>query len=225
MLACQLQADPIVNWVSDSYGSFDVILTGTGPGWTGDVTSPSGLWELHSGNIIQYPNLSGNPNLPPVMIDNYGSATFLGPLPSQFPALDPLSPINTPFIGTEGGYMQFCDPATPINGENPMNYGYLCELSFYGSFQNWVGASTLSITSIPDTSDPSTWTWAAEYSAVGQSLEAVTPVPEPSPVSLGALAVVLGMVSYFFRSWQPARSLKLAMQKIKPTERTRRQRF
>jgi hypothetical protein len=199
MMACQLRADPSVNWVSDSYGSFDVVLTGTGPGWSGTITSPSGLWQMYSGNIIQDPFPSNNPNLPPVMLGNSGTVTYMGVLPSQLPAPDISSPIHSVSIGTAGGYMQFFDPSAPLNAGSPMNYGYLSELSFYGSFQDWAGMSTLSITSIPNPNDVSTWTWAAEYKASGESLRMITPVPEPSTVSLVTLAIVFGIASIYYK--------------------------
>ncbi len=210
MIVGRLQADPFVDWVSDSFSSFDVILTGTGPGWTGTITSSSGLWQFHSANNIQYPFLSSNPELPPVMLGNSGYMTFLGPLPSQFTSPDPLSIFSTASIGTAGGFMQFFDPLAPINVGSPINYGYLAELSFYGSYQNWVGSSTFSVTSIPDVNDVSTWTWQAEYQASGQSLQVVTPVPEPNTTALVALAALLGIAFKFCKSRKPDKAPVLA---------------
>lgn len=203
MMACQLQADPSVDWVSDAYDSFDVILTGTGAGWSGTITSPSGLWQFYSANNIQYPFSSGNPSLPPLMLGNSGYMTFLGLLPAQFPEPDPLGVIHSVSLGTPGGYMQFCNPVAPATGANPMNYGYLSELSTYGSYQDWSGISTFSITSIPDVNDVSGWTWQAEYKASGQSLE-IAPVPEPGPVSWVVLAAFFMFTFRFCQKQKPA---------------------
>ena len=208
--ACSLQADPYVDWVSDSYSSFDVILSGTGPGWTGTVTSPSGLWQLSTYNIIQY---SAPSSVTPgqVMVDNSGYATFLGQLPPLFP---PPNPFNSAVsIGTFGGYNQFFDPAGPINDGNPMNYGYLVGA-------NWWGDSTISVTSTPNLEDVSTWGWTAEYMASGASLVFVTPVPEPTTTSIGVLIVILGFASKLYKD----RTRKLLAQRIIGNKTSRFQR-
>jgi len=194
MAAGPLRADPTIDWISDSYSSFDVILMGTGLGWSGIITSPSDLWQLDSANIIQYPFPGGDPNQPPVMLDNYGHATFLGQLPPQFPPPGSNTVTQTAAVGTFGGYQQFFQPVAPINDGNPLNYGYLCELSSFGPYENWSGSSTFSVTSIPDTNDVSTWTWMAEYSASGESLQ-ITSTPEPDTLALGAVAILLGILS------------------------------
>jgi len=200
MTVCQLQADPSVSWISDSYDSFDVRLAGTGPGWTGTITSPSGLWQLYSANTLQYPF---SLELPLAMIGNGGRATFLGPLPAPLPAPDPLSINSTVSIGTPGGYMQFSDPVAPISGANPMNYGYLSTLSFYGAYSDWGGMSTFSITSIPDVNDLSTWTWQAEYAASGENM-GITPAPEPNAISLVILTALMGVAVRACRKRRPA---------------------
>lgn len=61
-----------VAWNADSYSGWEVTLTGTGlfsgtdpvygpsgpaVGWTGVVTSPSGLWQLDTVNTCYYPAL------------------------------------------------------------------------------------------------------------------------------------------------------------------------
>ena len=194
MTVCKLQAaDPAVNWISDSYGSFDVVLTGTGPGWSGTVTSPSGLWQLFSANVINLQCPSPASSL--VFVENVGNATFLGQLPPQVPAPNPsaMAPFNTPSIGTYGGYMDQFSPAAPINDENSLVYGYLNDLSDFGPYQDWSGMSTISITSIPNPDDPSTWIWMASYAACGENLEA----PEPSTISFAALAAIFGILRVF----------------------------
>jgi len=184
---CKLQADPSIDWISDSFSSFDFILTGTGPGWSGTISSPSGLWQYYTGNIIQYPSsVSGE-----VLIDNYISANFLGQLPSEFL---PPAPYDTTSIGTFGTYNDYFYPELPINDGSSLTYGYLCTLSAYGPFQDWGGESTISVTSIPDPNNVSTWTWTAEYKASGENLEGV---PEPAILSIGALAATLGIAPIF----------------------------
>ncbi len=195
MTVCKLQAaDPSVNWISDSYGSFEVILTGTGPGWSGTVTSPSGLWQLQTANVIGCPT----PTSSLVFVDNVGDATFLGQLPSQFPAPSSSAgaPFNTASICTFGGYLDYFQSFAPINDGNSLIYGYLNELSKYGPFQDWFGMSTISITSIPNPEDPSTWTWTAKYTASGENLEA----PEPSTISIMGVAALLGIARLFCKN-------------------------
>lgn len=189
MAACKLQAGLSVNWISDSSSSFDVILTGTGPGWSGTITSPSGLWQLYSANIIDYP--ASGQNTPQVFIDNVGVATFLGSLSPQFPTPDSsaLVPFNAASIATFGGYQDYFNPVTPINDGNPLVDGYLAAL-------HWGGMSTISVTSLPNLINESTWTWTANYSACGLSLEA----PEPNTLSFGVLAITFGMAYRFRKS-------------------------
>lgn len=195
---CKLQAaDPSVDWISDSYGSFDVVLSGTGPGWSGTIQSPSGLWQLQSANVIacsaQTPSLA--------FVDNVGNATFLGKLPPEILAPDPsaAAPFNTASIGTYGGYMDQSSPNTPITGHNSLVYGFLHDLSDCGPFLNWSGMSTISITSIPNPDDISTWTWIAQYTASGQSLESPNlEAPEPSTISFAALAAIFCIARIFW---------------------------
>jgi hypothetical protein len=197
LTVCRLQAaGPSIDWVSDSYSSFDVVLSGTGPGWSGTVTSPSGLWQLLSANII---NLTcPTPTSSLVFVDNVGNATFLGQLPAQFAAPDPssIAPFNTASIGTYGGYTDYFSPAVPISDENDLVYGYLHDLSNDGPYQDWSGMSTMTIISMPNPNDISTWTWMATYAAYGQNLEA----PEPTTLSMTALAAVLSFSSMFCKS-------------------------
>ena len=190
LTVCRLPAaNPSVDWISDSCSSFDVVLSGTGPGWSGTVTSPSGLWQLFSANIF---NLTcPTPTSSLVFVDNVGNATFLGQLPPQIPAPNPssIAPFNTASIGTYGGYMDQFSPIAPISDENSLVYGFLHDLSNDGPYQDWSGMSTITITSMPNPNDMSTWTWMANYAACGQNLD----TPEPSTLSLTVLAAILGI--------------------------------
>jgi hypothetical protein len=206
MLVSKLQADPSVDWISDSYSSFDVVLSGTGLGWSGSVTSPSGLWSLSSANIIQYPS-SFNPTL--ISVENVGEATFLGQLPSQFIPPDPSAnpPFSTASISVFGGYQDYF-PVAPLNDGNPLNDGYLANL--YDSpddSENWEGNSTISITSIPSINDVSTWTWTAEYEASGASLEGLVDVPEPKTIA--AFSFIIGIASIFLKRQKHGNFLNL----------------
>ena len=189
MSVCKLQAGPSVDWISDTYGSFNVVLSGIGPGWSGTITSPSGLWQLSSANVIYYPVPEQNTSK--VFIDNVGAATFLGSLSPQFTGPDPSTPVpfNTVSIGTYGGYQGYFYPAAPIKDGNPLIYGYLSGL-------DWSGMSIFSITSMPNVNDPSSWAWTASYSAGGENLEA----PEPNTISFGTLAIIFGMAFGFCKS-------------------------
>ncbi len=95
--------------------------------------------------------------------------------------------------------MDYFSPVAPIKDENNLAYGYLNNLSDFGPYQDWSGLSTISITSIPDPNDPSTWTWMASYSACGENLEA----PEPNTMSFAAVATILGILRMFCKSQKP----------------------
>jgi hypothetical protein len=186
---------PSINWISDSYNSFDVVFSGTGTGWSGTIISPSGLWQLFTGNLIDpYVNPINNQTL--VYIDNVGIATFLGQLPSQYTTPNVGDDPPGVSLGTYGGYNNYFAPVAPIQDGNGLGHGYLANLGDYlisppgsqtDASLNWGGDSTISVTSIPDVNDTSTWTWTAEYYASGGSLE----VPEPSTIALAGLSGAL----------------------------------
>ncbi len=196
-MACSLHAGPapFVQWIADSTSAFDVVLTGTGAGWSGTLMSPSGDWKLQSANIIAY--TCANPSSPQVAVDNSGNATFEGALSPQLPAPNPSAnaPFNAATIGTYGGYLDHFNPVAPISDKNGLVYGYLSDLSDFGPYLDWSGLSTISITSMPDPNDPSTWTWMAQYTACGQNLAA----PEPNALSIIALAGVLVICKRCFK--------------------------
>jgi hypothetical protein len=201
-----LQADtaPFIDWVSDSSSLFNVTLTGTGAGWSGTITSPSGLWQLNTGNIVGYDG--ANEASRQVFVENVGNATFEGQLPSQFPAPNPAAvvPFNAATIGTYGGYMDYFSPQAPINDKSSLVYGYLNELSDYGPYADWSGICTFCITSMMNPNDPSTWTWTAEYTACGQNLA----TPEPKTISICALA------GLFCATWMFCKRYKFTLKLI-----------
>lgn len=199
MTVCSLHADlTSANWISDGYNSFDVILGGTGLGWSGDITSPSGLWDLNSQNTVEYPGSQTGI----VYIQNSGVATFLGQLPSQYTPIVSGQNWGGPTgvaIGTFGNYgPDGYAIGGPINDGAGLTVGYLANLgsNIYPGIDNpltWSGLGTISVTSIPNVNDVSTWTWSAEWKASGGSLA----VPEPSVVSVSVLATALGMAFRF----------------------------
>jgi hypothetical protein len=193
MLVGKLQADPSVDWISDSLGSFDVLLTGNGLGWSGTLTSPSGLWSLSSDNLIEYPFII-DPDAPTplVSVENVGEATFLGQLSSQYVPPNPSDfPLyDTASIGSYGGYSDYFSPTAPINDGNNFSSGYLSE---YG----WSGSSTISITSIPNINDVSTWTWTAQYTASGPGL--IVPVSAPEPTTIAVFSFFLSVAFIFLK--------------------------
>lgn len=191
---------PSTDWISDSYSSFDVVLSGTGPGWFGTITSPSGLWQLDSVNEVE-PVVNDINNQTDVQIANFGTATFIGQFPSQYipPSIagnDPSAPGVA--IGTFGGYQDEFPPVAPIHDGNNLDAGYLIQLGGHlvspppgevvDPSLDWHGSSTISVTSIPDVNDASTWTWNAEYYASGGSLEEI---PEPTTLALAGLSAAL----------------------------------
>jgi hypothetical protein len=191
-----------VNWVSDTYNSYDVILSGTGLGWAGTVSSPSGLWQVDSDNFIEY---SPEPYTTySVDVGNTGDAVYLGQLPSQYPTPTPYQPsqiggpnLSGAAIYSGNNYVDVFQPIAPINDGNWFGEqgSYLCQGRSdpvdYPNL-NWSGSSTISVTSIPNVNDTSTWTWQAEYYASGTSLQ---PAPEPATISIATLATVLGIAS------------------------------
>jgi hypothetical protein len=124
-------------------------------------------------------------------------------LPPQMPAPDPFAtaPFNTVSIGTYGGYMDSFSPNALITDENNLAYGFLHDLSDCGPYLNWSGMSSISITSMPNPDDISTWTWMAKYAASGENLEA----PEPNTISIAGLAAVFGITRLFCKFPKPRR--------------------
>jgi hypothetical protein len=187
MTAGRLQAGSVLygaTWMSDSYCGFDVIFSGTGPGWSGSLVSPSGLWQLDSDNVVEYPvGLKGQQG---IFIANWGVATYLGSLPANFPAPDssPNAPFNAASLFTCGNYQDFSG--------TPLSAGYLGE-------QGWSGTACITITSMPDMADVSTWSWRAEYEASGPTL-----APEPKTISILYLAAAGGFFRTLFKRRKPA---------------------
>jgi hypothetical protein len=70
--------------------------------------------------------------------------------------------------------------------------------------------STITVTSMPSLNSTSGWDWSANYSACGGSLAA----PEPSPISLAALAGVIIIASSFREKLKRDRTLSGA---VKPS--------
>jgi hypothetical protein len=97
-----------------------------------------------------------------------------------------------PFVVNHVGRLEFLLPtwADPnyLGGpaESYFNSSTNSGSTFLWAPSGWRGGETLIITSMPVLTDESTWTWTLEYSASGPSL-----IPEPSMVSLGAVALVM----------------------------------
>jgi len=165
------RADINIQWTTDSYSAFDVLISGTGS-WQGTITSPSGLWQLSAQNTFDY-----NTYYPtqPIWIGNYGTMTFLGQLPSSIDS-NP-APFDNRLMT-----QLYSDPHSFLDSHENNNWdeGYTF-LSGIG----WSGSVPVTVTSFPVVTDPSTWTWTAEYQATGPSLAPTpTPVPEPGTVAL-----------------------------------------
>jgi hypothetical protein len=220
LTVCRLQANPSVDWISDSFNSVDVIISGTG--LDGSIyygnsflneslaTSPSGLWVVSANVGFAYPtsfmDVHGNAMLD---LSNGGALAFLGELPSQYP-VTPLNGFNGQYgsgasLWNGSGYLDAFNPLAPIHDGNLLE-------TQNSQFQlpGWTGNSTVSITSIPDLNDLSTWTWTEELYAAGPGLGVI---PEPSTLSFGALAAMLGLAGKLYRRRQamlprlaPARS-------------------
>jgi len=191
------------DWISDGYDSFDVVLNGTGPGWSGSINSPSGLWQVYSWDYVAY-NTALEPS---VLVGNDGAGVYLGQLPPEYPSAGQFNPnanAGGPSIHDVQSYTDVFTPGTTITDQNALSAGYLAGVGMTGyPYLDWTGMATLSITSMPDLNDASTWTWSAECSASGTSLitlSGLTFVPEPGAVSIGILGAILGIVSISCRS-------------------------
>jgi hypothetical protein len=190
MMWHQTKAEPTVTWIADSPGSFDVVLSGTGPGWSGAIYSPSGLWRLWTENTVaQYQIFPGRSD-PLVGVATSAAAVYLGQLPPWYPTPPPFYP-DAPIPIMAGGadltspssYFDMFEPVAPIIDGNALDVGYLCGYSniLPEPFLDWYGLCHITVSSIPDWYDPSTWVWSSEFHASG------TPIPEPSVLPLGAL--------------------------------------
>ena len=176
-LAVSAAADVTTQWVQDSYSGFDVLFTGTGfdslptggSGWQATVTSPSGLWQLDTLNFATYKTDPAYSAFP-LEVFNRGTMTFLGQLPVT---LDP-SPSPGDNILQVKAYDDYFAASAPIQDGT----------HWFGCFlvsQGWQGYNPITIDSLPVVTDPTTWTWTAEYVAAGPSL---APIPEPGSVLL-----------------------------------------
>ena len=171
------RANVNIQWNTDSYSAFDVTISGTGS-WQGTITSPSGLWQLNALNTFAYS--TGDPGNP-VNIANYGIMTFLGQIPSS------IDPNPLPFdnqLKTQG-YSDFLPLSAVVQDNNNWGDGFT-----FLSGLGWGGQVPITVTSMPDVADASTWDWISEYSASGPSL-ALEPAPEPGAASVGLVGLLL----------------------------------
>jgi hypothetical protein len=151
----------IYTWNTDTTTAFDVVISGTGLWSSTTFRSPSGLWAV--GAHVWMASDAPSPGW--CTIANGGdSTTFLGPINGFAQPPEPYEIIQ--------GYADDFHESTPIhdgasfeNGNFPKNF--------------WTGSALITITSMPNASDVSTWTWTDEVS--GQMLV----VPEPGTLSLG----------------------------------------
>ena len=153
----------VIFWNHDTDSSVEVTISGTGTqgttpagvaGWGGVIISPSGTWRLTSSDWASY--ITGPPTY---VINHDGSLVFLPPTSADRDDLG-------------GPSESFFNSAT--------NSGTM----FQWQPSGWAGGETLLITSAPNLSDRSTWTWTLDYRASGPPLG----TPEPGLFSLGVLA-------------------------------------
>ena len=137
-----------------------------------DFTSPSGLWELNAETWGEYlPEAFPDT---PIDIGHTGSITYLGPV-------DPGLGLGEPLFVSMGMYNGFFPASTPT----PIVEGNLWHYPLAPGWSIFTGPYTILALSVLD--DPTTWIWTVEYSSSGPSL---SPVPEPTIVSLGLIACV-----------------------------------
>ena len=138
-------------WNTDTSTAFDVVITGTGP-WIDTLNSPNGLWSVgaHAGFAADNP-MPGECSIS----DGGGKTTFLGTI----------NGIYHPYEYLEG-YDDFFPEIAPVHDGDSFELGNSPRLP-------WQGSAPITITSMPNPHDASTWTWTEEIS--GQVLA----VPEP----------------------------------------------
>jgi hypothetical protein len=164
-------ANIVFLWVTDTAQQFDVYVGGSGPavgmtgygGWIGTLYSPSGYWTLSTQNDFE-PRNDFRPGW--LEIHNGATVTYNGAVPAgnlhtfaQTQAYADLLPAVAP-VQDGAAWQQIPGSAQPY------------------WFQG--GGSTITITSIPNPSDPTTWNFNAHYFGT---------VPEPGSASLGLLAI------------------------------------
>jgi hypothetical protein len=171
LMTSRLRADMNINWTADSPSAFDVTISGSGfsfpadgevaAGFIGTITSPSGLWQLDMSDYCFYDvNRSPFPDLP-IRTSLWGDMFFIGNAdPDYFNCFTP-------------DRLRDWKPAIAPVGDG--------DIMFAIGPAGWAGVSSITLTSLPDLNDPSTWTWMAEYNASGPALDVV---PEPETVCL-----------------------------------------
>src|SRR5262249_5305413 len=146
----------VYTWNTDTSTAFDVFISGTGL-WTGTLASPNGFWAVgaHAWFANDYPS----PGM--CAISNGGDrTTYLGTI----------NGFIKPFQTLQGYADWFPQSATVHDGASFLNSG-----GFPTTF--WKGTGLITVTSMPNKSDVSTWTWTEEVS--GHLV-----IPEPSTLSL-----------------------------------------
>jgi hypothetical protein len=167
------RANIVVHWNIDALQQFDVTISGSGladfgsgyGGFAGSLTSPSGLWSMTTQNTFK-PRDDFRPGW--LEIHNGATMTYNGAVPPGNPHT---------FIHTQP-YADLLPAVAPVQD------GAIWQQDYGAAHPEWYrgGGSTITITSIPNPTDPTTWIFTTHYYAS---------VPEPGIVSFGALAVGL----------------------------------
>jgi VPDSG-CTERM motif len=166
-----------IDWIEDdSYSRFDARITGVGLPYVDTITSPSGLWQLYTKNV-GFLYETGNPEVGTMIATSiYATLDFLGGSAranhSEASAYLELFPASLTSFGSGAVLLGIF----PDNAKTRNDF--------------WEGQIFLAVTSIPDLSDNSTWTWVANYHAVGGSLR---PVPD-SGTTFGLFSFALAGV-------------------------------
>ena len=148
----------VYTWNTDTSTAFDVAISGTGLWSNSTLDSPSGHWAV--GAHVWFAADSPSPGW--CSIANGGDrTTFLGPINGFSQPPQPYEIIQ--------GYADYFLQSAPIHDGASFESG-----NFPKNF--WTGTALVTITSMPNPHDASTWTWIDEVS--GQM------VPEPSTLSL-----------------------------------------
>jgi hypothetical protein len=145
-----------INWITDTSGAFDVVITGTGLWSATTLTAPNGYWAV--GAHVWFQN--DYPSLGECAISNGGDkTTYLGTI----------NGVHDPFENL-AGYADYFSQSGPVrDGATFWNSGA-------GLTSAFTGLSTITINSMPDPHNASTWTWTEEVTA--------QVVPEPGTLSL-----------------------------------------
>ena len=136
-----------VYWLEDQENAFALTIFGTGLNAQVTTVSPSGQWSLWSGYTGRY---DAGGESPVILFNHRGEMTWMAdperPLLETKGYIDWSFNFDSPILVSE----QWADTVAAQNG--------------------WHGVNPFTITSFPDITDPSTWTWIGHWQGSGPAV-------------------------------------------------------